>query len=88
MSDIGMNSDVDIGTLLISEWRFQSDIFVSDIGITDVDVGYRDIEIDVDAHLLQKGMNYNIKGQKQLGKSHWRAKWVVHNLEKLIFGLG
>ncbi len=40
-----MNSDVDIGNK-----------FVSDIGITDVDVGCRmsdiaDIEIDVDAHL-------------------------------------
>jgi hypothetical protein len=45
MSDIGMNFDVDIGNK-----------FVSDIGITDVDVGCRmsdiaDIEIDVDAHL-------------------------------------
>jgi hypothetical protein len=59
-----MNSDVDIGTLPLLEhfryWNyiFQSDIFVfvSDIGITDVDVGCRisptsDIEIDVDAHL-------------------------------------
>ncbi len=42
MSDIGMNSDLDIGILPISEhfrYRndvFQSDIFVSDIGITDV----------------------------------------------------
>jgi hypothetical protein len=41
MSDIGINSDVDIGTLLISDDVFQSDIFVSDIGITDVDVGCR-----------------------------------------------
>jgi hypothetical protein len=55
-----MNSDVDIRTLPISErfrYRndfFQSDVFFSDIGITDVDVGCRispNIEIDVDAHL-------------------------------------
>jgi hypothetical protein len=38
ISDIGMDSDVDIRYRNDS---FQSDIFSSDIGITDVDVGYR-----------------------------------------------
>jgi hypothetical protein len=33
-----MNSDVDIGTLPVSEWSFSVDIFVSNIGITDTDV--------------------------------------------------
>ncbi len=44
MSDIGMNSDVDIWTLPISEWRFsvRCRCRISDIV---------DIEIDVDAHL-------------------------------------
>ncbi len=36
-----MSSDVDIGTLPISDDVFQSDIFLSEIGITDVDVGCR-----------------------------------------------
>jgi hypothetical protein len=54
MSDIGMNYDVDIGTLPISEWRFS---------VRHICLRYRnnrcrcrmsdiaDIEIDVDAHL-------------------------------------
>ncbi len=54
MSDIGMNSDVDIGALLISEWRFS---------VWHICLRYRNnrcrcrmsdianIEIDVDAHL-------------------------------------
>jgi hypothetical protein len=41
MSDIGMDVDVNIGTLPIYNGCFQSDIFVSDIGITDVDARYR-----------------------------------------------
>jgi hypothetical protein len=55
ISDIGLDSVVDIGTLPISEWTqlsisepfryrndsFQSDIFSSDIRITDVDDGCR-----------------------------------------------
>jgi hypothetical protein len=34
MSGIGMNADIDIGTLPILNDTFQSDIFLSDIGIT------------------------------------------------------
>jgi hypothetical protein len=40
MSDIGMDSDIDIRTFPIPDDSFQSDIFVSDIRITDVNVGY------------------------------------------------
>jgi hypothetical protein len=37
---------------------FQSDIFFSDIGITEVNVGYRrNTKIDVDAHLCYSGRN-------------------------------
>jgi hypothetical protein len=41
MPDIGMDSDVDIGTLPISDDSFQSDRCVTDIRITDVDVRCR-----------------------------------------------
>jgi hypothetical protein len=39
ISDLGMDSDGDMGTLPIRNDNFQSDIFSSNIGITDVDVG-------------------------------------------------
>jgi hypothetical protein len=58
MSDIGMNSDVDIGILPISEWRFS----VRHICLRYLNKRCRcrmsdiaDIEIDVDAHLCHKG---------------------------------
>ncbi len=59
MSDIGMDSDVDIRTLPISEWQFSVRHILPDIGITDVDVGCRisdiaDIKIDVNVHLCLK----------------------------------
>jgi hypothetical protein len=38
MSDIGMDSDVDLGHFRYRNDGFQSDIFVSDIGLPDVDV--------------------------------------------------
>jgi hypothetical protein len=51
--NIGIDSDVVVGTLPMLNDSFQSDIFFSDIGIIDVDVGsdVADIKIDVDAHL-------------------------------------
>jgi hypothetical protein len=41
ISDIGIDSDADKGTLRDRNDSFQSDIFSSDTGITDVDVGCR-----------------------------------------------
>jgi hypothetical protein len=58
-----MNSDVISEVFRYKNDVFQSDIFVSNIGITYVDVGCRmsdivDIEIDVDAHLCLIQVGY------------------------------
>ncbi len=76
-SDIGMDSDVDIGTLPISEWQFSvRHIFfwhrnnrcrcrMSDVA---------DIEVDVDAHLWSMG--YTSMGFTSMGTYFYKAKKI------------
>jgi hypothetical protein len=89
MSDIGMNSDVIIGTLPISEWRFsvrhiclryqnnRCRCRMSDIA---------DIEIDVDAHLWVSVSSGNCSLARSISFDGWaRALAALGDIQYLLF---